>query len=191
MHKKHHHHLIKLVRVSSVRISFFTKPLLSVNQILSVINEHLNIPRRSMTGKLMLFTETQTVGTRDSERFVNPDINSIAVDRLMICLISYIQKVWLPKIFWESMKKRFSWKDSGIKQKEFFTGNKFALWVDLKSYANDNIHGSGMLLKNTRDGVKLEIKRKVGVSGNINCYMYVVADSLVEIMNQNLKEIIY
>ena len=40
-----------------MRISFFTKPLLSVNQILSVINENINLPRRSMTGILMLFTE--------------------------------------------------------------------------------------------------------------------------------------
>ena len=61
----------------------------------------------------------------------------------------------------------------------------------MRSYADDNIHGGALLLNNTRDGVKLEIKRKVGGSGDINCYMYVVADSLVEIMNQNLKTIIY
>ena len=48
----------------------------------SVINEHINLPRRSMTGILCLFTESHTAGTRDSEKFVNPDIksNSINVD---------------------------------------------------------------------------------------------------------------
>ena len=33
----------------------------------SVINEHINLPRRSMTGILCLFTEAHTAGTRDSE----------------------------------------------------------------------------------------------------------------------------
>ena len=33
----------------------------------SVINEHVNIPRRSMTGILCLFTENFVAGTRDSE----------------------------------------------------------------------------------------------------------------------------
>ena len=40
----------------------------------SVINEHINVPRRSMTGILLLFTENPTAGERDSEKFVNPDI---------------------------------------------------------------------------------------------------------------------
>ena len=43
----------------------------------SVINEHVNVPRRSMTGLLFLFTAPFTAGTRDSEKFVNPDITSV------------------------------------------------------------------------------------------------------------------
>ena len=43
----------------------------------SVINEHVNVPRRSMTGLLFLFTAPFIAGTRDSEKFVNPDITSV------------------------------------------------------------------------------------------------------------------
>ena len=46
----------------------------------SVINEHINLPRRSMTEILCLFTEAHTAGTRDSEKFVNPDIKSISIN---------------------------------------------------------------------------------------------------------------
>jgi hypothetical protein len=46
-------------------------------------------------------------------------------------------------------------------------------------------------LNNTRDGVKLEMKRKVGGTGNITCYMFVVADALMEVMNSNLRAIMY
>ena len=46
----------------------------------SVINEHINVPRRSMTGILLLFTENPTAGERDSEKFVNPDIKSVHIN---------------------------------------------------------------------------------------------------------------
>ena len=42
----------------------------------SVINEHINIPRRSTTGILCFFTE-YFVPERDSEKFVNPKITSV------------------------------------------------------------------------------------------------------------------
>ena len=39
----------------------------------SYINEHINLPRRSMTGILCLFIERYGGGARDSEKFVNPE----------------------------------------------------------------------------------------------------------------------
>ena len=46
----------------------------------SVINEQINVPRRSMTGIICLFTEAHIAGTRGSEKFVNPDIKSISIN---------------------------------------------------------------------------------------------------------------
>ena len=43
----------------------------------------------------------------------------------------------------------------------------------------------------TSDGVKLEIRRKAGGSGKVTCYIYVVSDALVEIMNGGLVSIKY
>jgi len=154
----------------------------------SVINEHINLPRRSMTGILCLFTESYTGGTRDSEKFVNPSITSINinVDGMPNRLYS---KGMVPSDLWESVKKRFG--REGVKQKDFYANNKFALWVDLRAHPDNSIHGGGLVLNNTRDGVKLEMKRKVGGTGNINCHMFVVADALMEVMNSNLKAIMY
>ena len=148
----------------------------------SVINEHINLPRKSITGILCLFTEGYTGGARDSEKFVNPDIKSVKinVDGMPNRLYS---KGMIPSGLWESVKKRFGVNES-IKQKEFYA-DKFALWID------NNIHGVGLVLTNTRDGIKLEISRKTGGSGNITCCMFVIADALVEIMNTNLRAIVY
>ena len=68
---------------------------------------------------------------------------------------------------------------------------KFALWIDLRSHFDNEVHGSGFFSNDTRDGVKLLIKRNTGGSGNITCYMFVVADALMEILGGILKSILY
>ena len=54
--------------------------LITINKsTTSIINESINIPRRSMKGILLLFREPHTAGARDSEKFINPDITSVKV----------------------------------------------------------------------------------------------------------------
>ena len=155
----------------------------------SIINEHVNLPRRSMTGILCLFEEDYDEGKRDSEKFVNPDIKSINIniDGMPNRLFS---KGMVPTDFWESIKRRMGSKGK-LKEEDFYSGDKFGLWIDLRTFSDNGIHGGGLHVNNTRDGVKLEIKRKTGGSGNITCYMFVVADALMEIMNTELKSILY
>ena len=149
----------------------------------SVINEKINVPRRYMTGILCLFTERHTAGTRDSEKFVNPDIKSVSinVDGIPNRLYS---KGMAPSDTWENIKKRMG----GSGSMKFYTGNKYALWIDLRTYPDNDIHGGGLTLNNTRDGGRLEIKRKVEGSGNMTCHLYVVADAL---MDSDLKSVMY
>ena len=45
-----------------------------------VINEHINLPRISMTGVPLLFTDSYAAGTRNSKTFVNPKITSININ---------------------------------------------------------------------------------------------------------------
>ena len=67
-----------------------------------VINEHVNIPRRSMTGILCLFTENFVAGTRDSEKFVNLKITSVNfnIDGMPSKLYS---NGMVPGDFWENV----------------------------------------------------------------------------------------
>ena len=154
----------------------------------SVINEHINLSRRSMTGILCLFEKDYDEGKRDSEKFVNPDIKSINIniDGMPNRLYS---KGMVPTDFWESIKRRMG--GAGKVKEDDFYADKFALWIDLRTFPDNGIHGGGLHINTTREGVKLEIKRKTGGTGNINCYMFVVADALMEIMNTELKSIIY
>ena len=97
----------------------------------SIINKHINVPRRSMTGVLFLFTETYTGGTRDSEKFVNPNITSITFD-IHGVPNRLFSKSMTTTDFWESAKKRFG--NHSITEKEFYAGDKFALWIDLRTF---------------------------------------------------------
>ena len=154
----------------------------------TVINEHVNIPRRSMTGILCLFTEESFAGERDSENFVNPKIISVNfnIDGVPN---KFFSNGMLPSDFWQSLNNRFNTKDT-LKESDFYA-DKFALWIDLRSHPDNDIHGGGLFLNNTRDGVKIEIKRKIGGSGNITCHMFAVADAIMEIMKSNLHNIKY
>ena len=154
----------------------------------SVINEHINIPRRSMTGILMLFTEPYVTGARDSEKFVYPALTgvNINVDGMPNKLFS---KGMLKTDFWSAIVKKMGVTDN-VAQKDFYS-DKFALWVDLRTYQDKELHGSGLMLNSTKDGVKLELKRTTSGSGNINCHVFVVADAVMEVENADLKTIFY
>jgi len=154
----------------------------------SVINEMINVPRRSMTGLMILFQPTYLAGARDSEKFINPDIKSIHIniDGLPNKLYS---SGMVPTDFWQSILKRFALPNN-MTQKEFYH-DKFALWLDLRTYHDDSIHGNGLLVNSVKDGIKIQISRKVGGVGTITAYLYIVSDGLLEIQDGALKAILY
>ena len=145
--------------IITIKPSHFSKP----ND--SVINEQINVPRRSMTGNTITFyRKTQQQETEILKNFVNPDIKSVQINIDGVPNMLY-SKGMLPTDQWESIKQRFPRSlESEVTETKFYTEDKFALWVDLRSHADNEIHGSGLALKDTRDGVKLEIRRKVGGS---------------------------
>ena len=155
----------------------------------SVINEHVSVPQRSMSGLLFLFTAPSVTGTRDSEKFVNPDIKSVKIDIDGVPNMLYSRGM-IPTDLYKSILQRFT-GDTSVKEKDFYTNDKFALWIDLRPHSDNNIHGSGLTLRDTRDGVKLEICRTTGGSGTITCHMFIVADALMEIRNSSLRSIMY
>ena len=155
----------------------------------SVINEHVNVPRRSLTGLLFLFTAPFTAGTRDSEKFVNPDLTSVKIDIDGVPNMLYSRRM-IPTDHYKSILQRFT-GDTSVKEKDFYTNDKFALWIDLRTHSDNNIRGSGLALRDTRDGVKLEIRRAAGGSGTIMCHMFIVADALMEIRTSSLRSIMY
>ena len=157
----------------------------------SVINEHINVPRRSMSGILCLFNDAIIAGARDSESFVNPAMLTVAINLNGMPNKLYSKSMQTTD-FYESMQKRMgSLGGDMIYPSNFYAGGKFGLWIDLQTIPDSKIHGGGFSLDSTLDGVKLEIRRKAGGSGKVTCYIYIVSDALVDVMNGGLGSIKY
>ena len=157
----------------------------------SVINEHINVPRKSMSGVLCLFTEIPTAGTRDSEKFVNPAMLTVAININGMPNKLYSKNMQTTD-FYESMLKRMGPLGGDmVFPSNFYTGDLFGLWIDLRTFPDPEIHGEGFALDSTSDGVKLEIRRKAVGSGKVTCHMFVVSDAIAEVMNGGLSSIKY
>ena len=157
----------------------------------SVLNEHINVPRRSMSGVLCLFTEKPTAGTRDAEKFVNPAMLTVAININGMPNKLYSKNMQTTD-FYESMLKRMEPLGGDIVfPSNFYAGDMFGLWIDLRTFPDPEIHGGGFALDSTSDGVKLEIRRKAGGSGKVTCHIFVVSDVIAEVMNGGLSGIKY
>ena len=142
-----------------------------------------------MSGILCLFNDPITEGARDSESFVNPAMLTVAININGMPNKLYSKSMQTTD-FYESMLKRMEPLGGDmIFPSNFYTGDRFGLWIDLRSFPDSEIHGSGFALDSTSDGVKLEIRRKAGGTGKVTCYIYIVSDAIVEVMNGGLSTI--
>ena len=72
---------------------------------------------------------------------------------------------------------------------KFYTGDNFGLLIDMRSMEDQEMHGSGKRIVNSTDGVQLEIERKAEGSGILNCHVFVIADSHVNLMDRQLESV--
>lgn len=154
-----------------------------------IINESINVPRRSMKGLLLLFHEDYVAGTRDSEKTFNPDIKDVKVPINGVPNKIYNKRM-KPRYMFEEVFTRFGKVNSSMNVTKFF-GDKFALFVDLRSKKYNSLHGSGKILVNTEDGAPLEINRRATGSGKVNCHIFILSDAQFNPVNKELESITY
>jgi hypothetical protein len=75
---------------------------------------------------------------------------------------------------------------------EQFYVDKHCLWVDLRTYEDNDAHGSGLRLLDAQDGVSLEITRTAATAdATINGYIFVVSDAQVNVNDGSLTSVMY
>ena len=155
------------------------------------INIKVNAQRRSMKGILLLFVEPYAAGTRDSEKYIFPDLKKISVTINGSPNMLYNNGIESQDI-WSEVSRFFmkeKYKPQHMTLEKFYTKNKFGLLIDLRSMASQEMHGSGTRLVNTTDGVQLEIERDAKGTGTVNCHVFVISDSQFNIVGNQLESV--
>ena len=158
-----------------------------------LINVKVNAQRRSMKGLLLLFVEPYTAGTRDSEKYIFPDIKKISVTINGSPNMLYNNGLESRDI-WREVSRFFmkeKHKPQYMNIQKFYTDNKFGLLIDLRSMASQEMHGSGTRLVNSTDGIQLEIERTASGSGDVNCHVFIISDAKFDIIDKQLDSVQY
>ena len=159
----------------------------------TLVNIKVNTQRRSLKAILLLFVEPYDRGLRDSEKYIFPDITKVSVTINGSPNMIYNNGIE-GKDMWEEASRFFvkeKNKTENMNLTKFYTGDKFGLLIDMRSMADQTLHGSGTRLVNSTDGVQLEIERKAAGSGKVNCHVFVIADSQFNIMDRKLQSVQY
>ena len=157
------------------------------------INIKVNAQRRSMKGILVLFVELYAAGTRDSGKYIFPDLKKISVTINSSPNMLYNNSIESRDI-WSEVSRFFmkeNYKHQHMNLQKFYTKNKFGLLIDLRSMESQKMHGSGTRIVNSTDGVQLEIERDGKGSGQVNCHVYIISDSQFNILNKQLESVQY
>ena len=158
----------------------------------SIINESINVPRRSMKGLiLLLFYEPYEGGTIERQR---ENIQSWHHRGESGC-------EWNPELSlqtgnenWRSLGgslQKIREENSSMNVTGFYGGDRFALFVDLRSMGENQLHSSGLRLVNTKDGVQLTINRTMSGSGNVKRHIFIFSNAQFNIVNKELESVTY
>ncbi|CAB4012483.1 Hypothetical predicted protein [Paramuricea clavata] len=157
---------------------------------LTIVNENINIPRKSMSAIVLLFTSRVRT---DSEEYIYPNIDKVNLTIEGVPNAVFSQG--LPKSrFFEEAKRFFcpmcekSMADEFMSISKFFS-NGFALVIDLRS-TQDDTTGGGRKIVNTQSGVLMEIKKRATTT-DVQCNIFIVSDALLNFASRDLSSIQY
>ena len=154
----------------------------------TLINETINLPRRSMKAVVLLFkSKTPT----ESEEYLYPNIQEVKVTIEGVPNSVYSQGIPKSRLHEEAGRLfgRYHNCEKSVPIRDFYK-DQFACVVDLRTYEDSNVFGVGRKLVNTQSGVLLEIK-KLATAANVLCKIFVVSDGLLNIRNKNLERVQY
>ena len=157
------------------------------------INIKANAQRRSLKAILLLFTEPYTGGTRDSEKYVFPDLTKVQVTINGSPNMLYNDGLVAEDLREEASRffVREKNKTEHMTPKLFLAEDRFGLLIDFRSMADRTMHVSGVRLVNSTDGVQLELVRNASGSGTINCQVFLISDAQFNIIGNQFVDVQY
>ena len=153
----------------------------------------VNQQRRSLKGILLLFINPYTAGARDSENYFNPDIT-----RMQVMVNGVPSRIYNEGIsgadMWNELTRYFETHTRGwpnMNLTKYLTGNKFGLWIDLRSMADTTLHGNGQRPTPREHAGRRATRDRTNSLriGNTNCHIFTISDSQMNIMGRQLESV--
>ena len=96
-----------------------------------------------MKGLLLQFYEPYVAGAIDSKKTFNPDITEmkVIVNGIPNKVYSRGMKT---RDMWEEVFKRFEKENSEMNATDFYAGDRFGLFIYLRSMSDNNLHENGL-----------------------------------------------
>ena len=154
----------------------------------TLVNDTVNLPRKSMKAIVMLFKDKGAV--TDSEKYPYPNITGVKITVEGVPNAIFSQGMKELHFFTESRRFFLNRKRDVIAIEHFYSKDNFALVIDLRSFNDGNVDGSGKKIINAQSGV-LVGTTKEATTNDITSYTYVVPDGIVNIINKSLQGIEY
>ena len=160
----------------------FEHRFMSINKSDPVVNLSVNTPSSSLSKILILAVDPDDRKQfAHTEKFKNLDITNVNIG---------IEGVNVDKALYGSdMQKENTYdqivkvfNENGVTLREFLT-EKYTLCLDFRPSTDSSLHGNGVKLFNTNQGVTLTIHRVAGGAGKLNLHVFVFQDC-----HLNLKE---
>ena len=168
----------------------------------AVWNINLNVPAKSMKGVLMLFKTPRSEFDKRTELFYNPKITSIQMTIEGVPNQLYSQHMRKHN-FWDEIKKlptikrhpitNMVAKDLCLSDMDMgsFLTSKYALWLDLRTTDDDELHGSGRRVENGSEGMTISMTKDEEIAGPIHIYLYILMDAQLNIENGRFQSVVY
>ena len=152
----------------------------------------------------MLFEDPAAAFQWDTEAFYNPKITKVEVTIEGVSNQLYSQGL-LAYQQWDEAKKFFAAgckrhpevivvaKDlalADVTLADFLT-IKYAMWLDLRSMDDFQLHGSGRRVENASEGVTIQITKTAEAAGVLNIYLYVLMDAQLNIEDGRFISALY
>ena len=167
-----------------------------INKEATFLNiEIQGLDRKSLKGILLLFEDDFQAGQRDAEYFMNPGITNVkyTIDGLPNKRYSNGFREWN---HWDEICKHFmreNLKSSltcNMNISSYYDANKYALWTDLRSTEDNQLHGTGKV-HDAKNVIKMEITKNAETKGKYVMHIYVVSDARIIIKDKKLTSFEY
>ena len=163
-------------------------------------NWSFNDTFKSLKGILVLFEKEEKPFIQDTSKYYNPGIQKVTITVEGKPNQLYSQGVRSFEQYDEARKYFAEGRLANEVQAQLqlydlsvgkYLVNKYALWLDFRTIAENELHGMGWQMGNTSGGITVQVEKKAESAGPLKVYIYLIMDVQLKIQSGAYVSAVY